>query len=49
MWSEIDILVNPYAEVAYSKGNVQVRAMMMVDVEVRHPQSFAVITDLVAA
>lgn len=46
LWSEIDILVNPYAEVAYQKGNVQVRAMMTVDVQVRHPQSFAAITDI---
>ena len=48
MWSELDILVNPYESVAYSKGNVQVRAMMTVDIEVRHPQSFAAITDIVA-
>ena len=49
LWSEIDILVNPYAEIAYVKGNVQVRAMMTCDIQVRHPQSFAAISDLVAA
>lgn len=27
IWSEIDILVNPFAETAYSKGNVLIRAM----------------------
>ena len=49
LWSEVDILVNPYETVAYSKGNVQIRAMMTVDIGIRHPQSFAAITDLVAA
>jgi HK97 family phage major capsid protein len=48
MWSELDILVNPFESTAYSKGNVQVRAMMTVDIKVRHPASFAAITDIVA-
>lgn len=45
-WSELDILVNPYESTAYSKGNVQVRGMMTLDIAVRHPESFAAITDL---
>jgi HK97 family phage major capsid protein len=45
-WSELDILVNPYADAPYQKGNVWVRAMMTVDVEVRHPQSFAACVDI---
>jgi HK97 family phage major capsid protein len=49
VWSELDILVNPFESTAYAKGNVQVRAMMTCDVQLRHPQSFAAITDLVAA
>ena len=48
LWSELDVLVNPYSETAYSKGNVQVRAMMTVDIAVRHPASFAAILDLLA-
>jgi HK97 family phage major capsid protein len=40
-WSELDILVNPYESTAYSKGNVQVRAMMTADIALRHTQSFA--------
>ncbi|MGA9865023.1 MAG: phage major capsid protein [Acetobacteraceae bacterium] len=48
LWSELDILVNPYAEAPYSKGNVMVRAMMTVDIEVRHPQSFCVCSDIAA-
>ncbi|UNW05275.1 phage major capsid protein [Acinetobacter indicus] len=42
VWSEIDILVNPYAEPAYSRGGVQVRAMATCDVAVRHPKAFLV-------
>jgi HK97 family phage major capsid protein len=48
VWSEIDILVNPYESTAYAKGNVSIRAMMSVDIAVRHPLSFAAITDIVA-
>lgn len=44
IWSEIDILVNPYAEPAYSRGGVQVRAMATADVALRHPQGFVVAT-----
>lgn len=45
-WSELDILVNPYESTAYTKGNVQIRAMMTCDVGVRHAGSFAACTDL---
>jgi hypothetical protein len=48
IWSEIDLLTNPFESVAYSKGNVQIRAMMTVDIAVRHAASFAPITSLVA-
>ena len=48
VWSELDILVNPYESAAYSKGNVSIRAMMTVDIAVRHPESFAAITDIAA-
>ena len=44
VWSEVDILVNPYSEPAYSRGGVQVRAMATVDVAVRHPEGFVVAT-----
>ena len=43
-WSELDILVNPYADSVFAKGNVQIRAMMTCDVAVRHSASFAVLT-----
>jgi HK97 family phage major capsid protein len=48
VWSEIDILVNPYESTAYAKGNVSIRAMMSIDLAVRHPESFAAIKDIVA-
>lgn len=48
VWSELDILVNPYEASAYPRGGVSVRAMATVDVAVRHPESFAVIKDAVA-
>lgn len=47
IWSEIDILVNPFAETAYGKGNVLVRAMATVDVALRHPEAFVVANDVV--
>lgn len=45
-WSGVDILLNPYETTAYAKGRVLVRAMRDVDVEVRHPESFAAIKDI---
>ena len=44
VWSELDILVNPYADSVYAKGNVQVRAMATMDVSVRHPASFTTLS-----
>lgn len=45
-WSELDVLVNPYEATAYSKGNVQVRAMLTMDIAVRHAVSFTAATDI---
>lgn len=44
IWSEIDILVNPFESTAYAKGNVSIRAMATVDVAVRHPKGFVSVT-----
>ena len=49
IWSEIDILVNPFESTAYSKGNVSIRAMATVDCAVRHPAAFVSITGVDAA
>jgi len=48
IWSEIDILVNPYEATAYSKGNVSIRAMATVDIAVRHPAAFVSATGVLA-
>lgn len=42
-WEGIDCLVNPYT--AQSSGAVLVSLMVSMDVQVKHPESFAVITD----
>lgn len=46
IWSEIDILVNPYDSAAYARGAVKVRAMSTVDIAVRHPEAFVVARDV---
>ena len=45
-WSAFDLLANPYESTAYSKGNVQIRGMLTMDVQVRQPASFGAIQDL---
>lgn len=40
IWSELDILVNPFSEVAYTKGNVLIRAMATCDIAIRHEEAF---------
>lgn len=46
IWSEVDIVVNPYAETPYRRGGVLVRAMSTVDIAVRHPEAFVVASDV---
>ncbi len=46
VWSEIDILVNPFESTAYAKGNVSIRAMATVDCAVRHKKAFVSIEDV---
>ena len=45
-WSVLDIMVDPYT--FSSTGTVRIVALQDVDLAVRHPQSFAAITDAVA-
>jgi hypothetical protein len=49
IWSEVDILVNPFESTAYSKGNVSIRAMASVDTAVRHPKAFVSVEDVTTA
>lgn len=46
VWSQLDVLVNPYAETAYSKGNLLIRAMATVDFGIRRPASFVKATGI---
>jgi HK97 family phage major capsid protein len=45
-WDELDVLVNPFAESAYKKGNVMIRVMGTCDLAVRHAESFVVTQDI---
>jgi len=49
VWSEIDLLVNPFESTAYSKGNVSIRAMATVDVALRHKLAFVSATGVTVA
>ncbi len=46
VWSELDILVNPFSETAYTKGNVLIRAMATCDIAIRHEEAFVYADDL---
>lgn len=46
IWSEIDILVNPFDSTAYARGGVKVRAMSTVDAAVRQPKAFVHAEDI---
>lgn len=45
-WGVTEIMVNPYDATGFTTGDVVVRAFQTVDVGVRHPQSFATISDM---
>ncbi len=47
MWGALEILVDPYGS-NFAKGSVSVRAMQTLDIAVRHPESFAVMSDAIA-
>nr|WP_315476308.1 phage major capsid protein [uncultured Undibacterium sp.] len=49
VWSELDILVNPYDSTAYARGGVMVRAMATCDIAIRHPEAFVIASDIVVA
>ncbi len=45
-WGVLDLLLDPYTLAA--SGGMQLRAMLDLDIAIRHPESFAVIKDAVA-
>ena len=47
MWGSLEILVDPYTDIA--KGSVGIRALQSIDCAVRHPESFAAMQDVIAA
>lgn len=47
MWGALEILPNPYGS-GYNAGSVDIRAMQTCDIAVRHAESFAAITDIIA-
>lgn len=49
IWSEVDILVNPYESTAYGRGGVLVRAMTTCDIAIRHAEGFVVADDIILA
>lgn len=40
-WSAVELLVNPYMESAYKKGNVALRIVLTTDIAIRQPEAFA--------
>lgn len=47
IWSELDILVNPFDSTAYARGGVLVRAMATCDIAIRQPTAFVLANDIV--
>lgn len=46
-WGVVEILPNPYAAGIYEAGGVELRVLQTLDIGVRHPQSFAVMSDAI--
>ncbi len=49
IWSEIDLLINPYESAAYKRGNISMRAIATVDTACRHPEAFVSATGVAVA
>ena len=46
-WGVLEILPNPYAAGIYESGGVELRVLQSLDIGVRHPQSFATMSDAI--
>jgi HK97 family phage major capsid protein/HK97 family phage prohead protease len=46
-WGVVEILPNPYAAGIYEQGGIELRVLQTLDIAVRHPQSFAVMSDAI--
>jgi HK97 family phage major capsid protein/HK97 family phage prohead protease len=47
-WGVLEILPNPYGP-GYNSGAVDIRVLQTIDIAIRHPESFATITDAIAS
>lgn len=48
-WGVLEIVPNPYDASVYKSGGVLIRALQSLDIAVRHPASFAVMSDALTA
>ena len=48
-WGVLELLVNPYDDAAFSVGGLLVRILQSVDIGIRHPEAFAVMSDALTA
>ena len=48
-WSSVDLLTNPYASEVAKKGGAYLHAFLDADIGIRHPESFSICRDIVAA
>jgi len=46
-WGVLEVVANPWGQ-AFASGGLQIRAIQIIDVGIRHPQSFAYINDIIA-
>lgn len=44
-WGVVELMVNPYDSTGFTNGDVLIRALQSLDVGLRHPASFAVMSD----
>lgn len=49
IWSDVDVVINPYESTAYARGGVLVRAMTTCDIAIRHAEGFVVADDIILA
>jgi HK97 family phage major capsid protein/HK97 family phage prohead protease len=46
-WGVVEILPNPYAAGLYEAGGIELRVLQTLDIAVRHPQAFSVMSDAI--
>jgi hypothetical protein len=46
-WGVVEILPNPYAAGLYEAGGIELRILQTLDIAVRHPQAFSVMSDAI--